>query len=71
MNSVGSQDTKTLQNATLAGHPGEDGNAGERQGPAGGSHIQIAPVNALFMGSRVTMEWQILKQDRVDRQMGN
>jgi hypothetical protein len=67
MNSVGSQARKPLQIAALAGHPGEDGNAGERQGPAGGSLIQIAPVNVLFMGSRVTMEWQILKKDRVDR----
>jgi hypothetical protein len=39
--------------------------------PLGGSLIQIAPVIALFMGSRVSMEWQILEQDRVNRQMGN
>ena len=39
--------------------------------PPGGSLIQIAPVIVLFMGSRVSMEWQILKQDRVNRQMDN
>ena len=39
--------------------------------PLGGSLIQIAPVIVLFMRSRVSMEWQILKPDRVNRQMGN
>jgi hypothetical protein len=39
--------------------------------PLGGSLFQIAPVIVLFTGSRVSMEWQILKQDRVNRQVGN
>ena len=36
----------------------------------GGSLIQVAPVIVLFRGSRVSMERQILKQDRVYREMG-